>query len=137
MTLNHDEFGDELQRLADTEANVDHTSCLLRVERPGVGVWSVAAGPIERGGAAASPTSPFRTASITKSFTGVVVLQLVQEGRLALDDLMTAHLPDDLLPVVPRLHVIDGVSYGERITIRQLLTHSSGLFDYEIGRAHV
>ena len=37
MTLNHDELTAELQLLADTEANVDHTSCLLRVERPGVG----------------------------------------------------------------------------------------------------
>jgi D-alanyl-D-alanine carboxypeptidase len=130
MTGSTEQLQRELQALADTEAAVDDTSCLLRVERPGVGVWEVAAGPIERGGTAASPNSPFRIASITKSFTAAVVLQLVGEGRLGLDDLMAAHLPADLLDIVPRLHVIDGVSYGEQITIRQLLTHSSGLFDY-------
>ena len=60
----------------------------------------------------------FRIASVTKSFVAAAVLQLVGEGRLRLDEPVERRLPG----VVP-----DGLS----ITIRQLLNHSSGLFDYD------
>jgi D-alanyl-D-alanine carboxypeptidase len=62
-------------------------------------------------------TDRFRVGSITKSFVAAVVLQLVGEGKLALDDTVERRLPG----VVP---------HGERITVRQLLNHTSGLFDY-------
>jgi D-alanyl-D-alanine carboxypeptidase len=60
----------------------------------------------------------YRIASNTKTFTAVVLLQLVGEGRLRLDDPVERHLPG-LIP-----HV------GERITVRHLLQHTSGLPDY-------
>jgi D-alanyl-D-alanine carboxypeptidase len=56
---------------------------------------------------------PFAIASITKTFIGAVALQLIDEGRLALDDSLSQYLPD--------------FPNGERITVRQLLTHTSGL----------
>jgi D-alanyl-D-alanine carboxypeptidase len=59
----------------------------------------------------------FRIGSVTKTFVATVVLQLVVEGRLGLEDTVERWLPG----VVPG---------GERITIRQLLGHRSGLFDY-------
>ena len=132
-----DPLGHRLQQLVDAEVAVDGTACLLRVEVPEIGVWRHVGGAVERGRAPAMVSSPFRTASITKTFTGVVVLQMAAEGRLALDDLMIDHLPDDYLDLVPRLHVIDGVSYGARITIRQLLTHASGLFDYALSEGFI
>src|SRR3954447_1296714 len=55
-----------------------------------------------------------RIGSITKSFTGTVVLQLVDEGWLGLDDPISRHLA--------------GVPNGENITIRQLLNMTSGLY---------
>lgn len=120
-----------LQSLVDAEAAVEGAACLLRVEIPRPGfVWSGAAGGISRGGAAADRHTPFRIASITKTFTAAVIVQLAAEGRLHVDDLMADHLPPDHLDLVPRLHTFEGVSYGATITIRQLLTHSSGLFDY-------
>jgi D-alanyl-D-alanine carboxypeptidase len=64
-------------------------------------------------------TDRFRAASQMKSFTATLVLQLVQEGRLGLDDMV-----DDLLPgVIPH-------GYGAGVTVRHLLLHSSGLFDF-------
>ncbi|MEV4177666.1 serine hydrolase domain-containing protein [Nonomuraea sp. NPDC049709] len=61
----------------------------------------------------------FRAASQMKSFTAAVVLQLVQEGRLGLDDAV-----DGLLPgVIPH-------GYGAGVTVRHLLANSSGLFDF-------
>ncbi|MEU4249947.1 serine hydrolase domain-containing protein [Amycolatopsis sp. NPDC026612] len=59
----------------------------------------------------------FRIASVTKTFTATVLLQLAGEGRLALDDTVSRYLPG-LLPD------------GDRITVRMLLQHSSGLYNY-------
>lgn len=120
-----------LHALVDAEAAVDGAACLLRVELPAHGlVWRHAAGGIERGGAPATVATPFRIASITKTFTAAVIVQLAAEGRLAFDDPMTAHLPSGLDDVVDRVHVFGGHSYGPQLTVRQLLVHSSGLFDY-------
>jgi D-alanyl-D-alanine carboxypeptidase len=58
----------------------------------------------------------FRIGSETKSFLATVVLQLVAEDRLRLGDKV-----DDVLPGVLR--------YGDRITVRELLNHTSGLPD--------
>jgi D-alanyl-D-alanine carboxypeptidase len=57
----------------------------------------------------------FRIASNTKAFTATVVLQLVGEGRLGLDDPVAPLLPD--------------VALDPAITVRQLLNHTSGLYD--------
>ena len=73
------------------------------------------------------PTDPFRTASIAKSFAAGVVWRLIEEHKLGLDDLMSKYLDPSL---VSRIHVLNGVSYGERITIRQLITHTSGVRDF-------
>ncbi|MGX1885461.1 serine hydrolase domain-containing protein [Streptomyces sp. NPDC055287] len=63
-----------------------------------------------------------RIGSSTKTFTAVVVLQLVGEGRIGLDATV-----DTYLPGLVRGEGID----GRRITVRQLLQHTSGLPDYE------
>ena len=57
----------------------------------------------------------FRAGSTTKSFTSAVVLQLAGEGEVDLDAPVTRHLPG----------LVD-----DRITVRQLLQHTSGLFNY-------
>ncbi|MFC9743767.1 serine hydrolase domain-containing protein [Streptomyces noursei] len=62
-----------------------------------------------------------RIGSNTKTFVATVALQLVGEGRLSLDDTL-----DRWLPGVVRGHGND----GRRITVRQLLQHTSGLPDY-------
>ena len=128
--MSHEDIAHQLQQLVDAEAAVEGATCLLRVEAPAHGVWHLVAGGLTRDGEPAAPTTPFRIASITKPFTAVVIAQLAAEGRLRFDDLMTAHLPAGFADLVPRLHVLDGVSYGETITLRQLLTHASGLMDY-------
>lgn len=64
----------------------------------------------------------FRLASITKPVVATVLLQLVDEGTLSLDDPVANHL--------------DGVPGGERITLRMLAQHTSGLVNY-IALPHV
>lgn len=63
----------------------------------------------------------FRIGSVTKTFTATVVLQLVGEGKLSLDDTV-----DKWLPGTVRGNGND----GRKITIRQLLQHTSGLHNY-------
>ncbi|MFF8594068.1 serine hydrolase domain-containing protein [Streptomyces sp. NPDC015220] len=58
----------------------------------------------------------FRIGSVTKTFSAVVLLQLAAEGRLRLDASVDHYLPG-LLP-------------DERITVRHVLSHRSGLYDY-------
>jgi D-alanyl-D-alanine carboxypeptidase len=59
----------------------------------------------------------YRIASITKTFVATIVLQLAAEGRLSLDDPVARWLPG----TVPN---------GDAITLRELLNHTSGLFNY-------
>ncbi|MFD0346101.1 serine hydrolase domain-containing protein [Kitasatospora aburaviensis] len=63
-----------------------------------------------------------RIGSNTKTFTAVVALQLVGEGRIDLDATVDTYLPG--------LVRGDGID-GRRITVRQLLQHTSGIPDYE------
>jgi len=60
----------------------------------------------------------FRLASLTKQFTAMAILILAQRRNLSL----TEHLPD-FFPELPR--------WGRNITVRHLLTHTSGVVDYE------
>jgi CubicO group peptidase (beta-lactamase class C family) len=68
-------------------------------------------------GRPATASSKYRIASITKTYTAVMIFQLVEEGRLALNDTL-----DRFFPQVPN---------ASRITIAQLLTHRSGIHDLE------
>jgi CubicO group peptidase (beta-lactamase class C family) len=63
-----------------------------------------------------TPASVFHLASVSKQFTAASILLLAREGKLSLDDDIRKHLPE--LP-----------DYGQRITIRNLLNHTSGLRD--------
>jgi D-alanyl-D-alanine carboxypeptidase len=63
----------------------------------------------------------FRMGSNTKTFVSVVVLQLVADGRLSLDDTVEHWLPG----------VVTGNgNNGAAVTVRQLLQHTSGIYDY-------
>jgi CubicO group peptidase (beta-lactamase class C family) len=68
--------------------------------------------------AAAAPATNYRLASMTKQFTAAAILLLVEQGRLGLDDPVRKWLPS--LPAA-----------ADSIRIRHLLTHTSGLIDYE------
>src|SRR5215217_4327982 len=94
----------------------------LRVERGDEVVYDGAAGlaSIERE-VPATPEDRFRVASVTKTFAAVLILQMVDDGVLSLDDTVSEWLDD---PVVARIPNVD------RITIRQLLNHTSGVYNY-------
>lgn len=65
-----------------------------------------------------APDTRFRIGSVTKQFTAALVLQLIEEGRLALDGHVT-----DYLPAYP-------AAQGDHVTVHHLLTHTSGIPSY-------
>lgn len=69
----------------------------------------------------------FAVASITKMFTATVVFNLTAEGILSFDDKIDMYLSDD---IIDGIAVMDGHDYSHDITIRQLLSHTSGIANY-------
>jgi D-alanyl-D-alanine carboxypeptidase len=83
---------------------------------PGEGLWSGTSG-ISHGETAISPAMLFCISSITKTYTAASILQLVEEGTLSLSDSLHTWIPSY-------------ANIDSTITIRQLLDHTSGVFDY-------
>lgn len=64
----------------------------------------------------------FAIGSIGKMYNAVAILKLTEEGKLGLDDLLEKYLPKEIISRIPN---------GQVITLRHLLSHQSGLFNYE------
>lgn len=88
------------------------------VDQGGVGIYRADVGLADVDARlAVGPDSVYGIGSITKSFTAHAILTLVAAGRLKLDDTVASILPDYRGP-------------GARVTISQLLTHTSGIPNY-------
>ncbi|WP_331744289.1 serine hydrolase domain-containing protein [Kitasatospora sp. NBC_01300] len=106
----------ELQKAIEEIVDSGFTGVSLRVhdER---GAWVGSAGTAELGGAAKPPTDGrVRIGSTTKTFTATLVLQLVAEGKVGLD--------------TPAAHYLPEFGLDQRITVRMLLQHTSGVFNH-------
>jgi methyl acetate hydrolase len=137
---------------AEAQARIDGVLCraVEAGEVPGVVAMAATAdGPIYEGafgarelgaGPAMTLDTVFRIASMTKAITSVAAMQLVEQGKLALD----APVPD-IDPVLSRPQVLDGFDASgapilrparRPITLRHLLTHTAG-FVYDVWNADV
>ncbi|WP_235503242.1 serine hydrolase domain-containing protein [Aeromicrobium sp. Root495] len=108
--------GDALtQLLRSTQAEQRVPSVAAAVVRGGERVWSDAVGHLDAraDGPVATTDTQYRIGSITKTFVAVTVLRLRDEGRLALHDLVSDHLPE-LAHLAP-------------FTVAQLLSHTAGI----------
>jgi D-alanyl-D-alanine carboxypeptidase len=72
-------------------------------------------------------STPFYIASITKLYTATTIMILYEKGELSLDDPMSKYLRKDL---IKGIHVYKGKDYSNEITIKELLSHTSGIADY-------
>jgi D-alanyl-D-alanine carboxypeptidase len=102
------------QALRDGQGNFD-LGISAAVIVPGYRAWMGASGNSHRG-VPVTEDMLFNVGSIAKSFEAALALELADEGLLDLDDPISSWLPE--------LGKVDG-----RITVRQLLNHSSGLFN--------
>jgi D-alanyl-D-alanine carboxypeptidase len=111
---------------ADVAAWPQMPGRLLHVLAPGLGVdIEVAAGVQELGDGPLQPGSRFRIASVTKPFVAAATLRLVEQRRLSLDQSLAELLAgpyDELLR--------SGGYDTDSITLRHLLTHTSGIYDF-------
>ena len=89
--------------------------------------WAGAKGMSQSDGTPMDVDTPFWIASITKLFIASTILKLHEAHKLSIDNLVIQYLPEDMLRGV---HVIKGVDYYNQLTIRHLLSHSSGIPDY-------
>ena len=122
MPTNGDAFPPDIQLQLEASvdaalADTDTPGALVGIWYPGWGTWMKAAGIGNLETAAPmSLDDHFRIASITKTFTVTVVLQLVEDGLLSLDDSLE--------------QFITGIPNGDEITLRQVLGMTAGIYSY-------
>jgi D-alanyl-D-alanine carboxypeptidase len=115
---------EKVLRAALRDPSVHAPGAILHVRSPKLGRWTGVAGlgrvapkvPMR-------PGDRFRAGSIMKPFVSVVVLQLVERGRLSLDARLPEVLPAD---------VVDRFPTAPDITIRMLLSHRSGIPEWDV-----
>ncbi len=109
------DLGEDLRALVD---RAGASAALAELRDRGRITWRGAAGKADLAtGERARADGRFRIGSVTKTFASVVTLQLAAEKKVRLDDPIERYLPG----VVPN---------GAEITVRQLLNHTSGIFNY-------
>ena len=99
---------------------------LMAARAPTFGLdFHAAIGTAPDGSTPLDPAAPFRIASVTKTFVAAATLRLVEDDALSLDDTVV-----DVVPApFPQILTSGGYDPGA-ITVRHLLTHTSGLYDY-------
>jgi CubicO group peptidase (beta-lactamase class C family) len=116
QTVNYQE---EVDRIFAAYEGEETPGAVVRVIRDGQPVLTRSYGMADIDGhIPVTAETNFRLASLSKQFTAMCILMLVDRGELSLDASLT-----DVFPDFP--------GYGSGITIRQLLQHTSGLADYE------
>jgi D-alanyl-D-alanine carboxypeptidase len=106
----------ELQQAIQETVDAGFLGVQLRVHDQR-GEWAGSAGVRELGASAEPPTDGrFWAGSIAKTFTATLMLQLVADGTIQLDTPVAGHLP--------------GLGLDARITVRMLLQHTSGIYNY-------
>lgn len=89
--------------------------------------WIGAEGDANPDGTPMEADTPFWIASITKLFIAAAIFKLHEQKHISINNPMAEYLPGDL---IEGLHRMNDVDYANKITLRHLLGHSSGLPDY-------
>jgi len=120
----------KLQQLLDQKVEEDddlHNAFLL-VHSDKLGIhWNLASGEIETNKEPITKNHPFHIASIGKTFTSVLISILYEKGLIDYDDTINKYLPDE---IINNLHIYQNEIYSDKILVRHLLNHTSGLPDY-------
>jgi len=130
-TRSFDTLNQEMEYLVSGFVEKDKSvrNCVLSVMKgDGSFSWSGAAGIASQDGQVPmTKDTPIYIASITKLYTATAIMRLYEKGALSLDDPMSRYLPKEL---IQGIHVYKGKDYSYEITIKQLLSHTSGIADY-------
>ncbi|MBK9389314.1 MAG: beta-lactamase family protein [Bacteroidetes bacterium] len=117
----------EFQAAIDKEINENMPGLLIHIESPDRNIsWSGAAGFSDKDKQIKmEPDQSFRIASVTKTFVASTILRLWEDKKLALEDPISKFISTEHAEILT-----NGGYDVNKITIRHLLTHSSGLFDH-------
>jgi len=130
-TSSFDDLNQEMQFLVSDFVTKDKSvrNCVLSVMKgDGSFSWSGAAGIASQNGQRSmTKDTPIYIASITKLYTATAIMRLYEKGELSLDDPILKYLPKEL---IQGIHIYQGKDYSHEITIKQLLSHTSGIADY-------
>ena len=77
------------------------------------------------------PSQPFRIASVTKTYVATTILLLAEKNQINIDDSIGFYLSKERIELLKR----DGYQ-TEKISVRNLLNHTSGIFDYAMSEAY-
>ena len=110
----------DVQAILDTARERYGAPGAVALVRRGDERWAATSGTADLAGTPITDTTRFRIASITKPIVAALVLGAVNRGEVALDDVV-----GDLLPGIVRAE--------PPVTVRQLLDHTSGIFDESNG----
>jgi D-alanyl-D-alanine carboxypeptidase len=131
--LSTDDLNKKLESLVSTLTVKDKSirNCVLAVKKGDESYsWAGAAGVAKQDGRVPmTGDTPVYIASILKLYTATVVMKLYEMGNLSLDDPVSLYLPEEL---IKGIHVYKGKDYSMEITVRQLLSQTSGIADYYI-----
>lgn len=107
-----------LHDLLEQQVKSQNIPGMVMAERlaDGTVIWDTAGYTSPSGKERWSADTRSQISSVTKTFTAVVVMQLIEEGKLSLDDTVDTWFPEQ--------------PDGDRITVRMLLSHTSGLANY-------
>ncbi|MDQ3846044.1 MAG: beta-lactamase family protein [Bacteroidota bacterium] len=126
-----EKFRQMLDLLIKTTGNAPIYNCILYINNEKDKFsYKGASGFADESNNVVTPEHSFRIASISKTFTATVVLQLMEEGWINLNDKFIDLLPQNKRAFLRNLHLLKGNNFTNTITIAQLLQHRSGLCDY-------
>lgn len=127
MKNQNERYSAGFQLILDGELNDSIPGILLNVTAPKLGIdWSGASGLNDwHQGVPLQADQTFRIASVTKTYVAATILRLWEDKRLSLDDYITKYISAEHAVILEQ-----GGYNPNQITIRHLLSHTSGLGDH-------
>ncbi|MBL8149856.1 MAG: beta-lactamase family protein [Blastocatellia bacterium] len=111
-----------LQTLIDRATQTGFPGISLAFYKPSCGMVKLTSGLSNlKSRKKMTPSDKFRLASCSKAYIGVVIMQLVEEGKLSLDDPISKYIPQEYTL---------NIKNANKATVRQLMNHTSGMYDY-------
>lgn len=114
---------EKIQHYLDKATQEGLIGVSVYIKHPSWGSWTGVSGWADKNKQEKlTPDHLMFVASVGKTYAATATMLLAEEGKLSLDDLIANYLPDS---------IISCFEYGEKITIRHLLSMTSGIFNYE------
>ncbi|MFC2138439.1 serine hydrolase domain-containing protein [Bacteroidota bacterium] len=118
----HHPLNQQLQSLLDNKTRNGLVGIVAYVKTSDGYYWTGASGKADiPNNIDIKPCNKMMIASISKIFTSVIILKLAEEGRLKIDDKLNSYIDHS---------VLKRLSNSNDVTLRQMLTHTSGIYDY-------